>query len=298
MQVFVTGSTGFVGGEVLRQLAAAGHQVVALVRPGSEGKLEKHPDIRIHPGDVTDPGSLPEGMRGCEAVIHLVGIIREFPDKGVTFERLHVQGTENVLRAAAASGTGRYLHMSANGARADGYSEYERTKWRAEQAVGDSGLEWTIFRPSLIFGPGSDLFSMLSKMVRLAPVVPVIGDGRYRLQPVALEQVAESFVRALSLPETVGRIFHLCGSEDYAYNEILDLIGKALGKDKVRKIHQPVSLVKPVVRVMEQFSAFPITSGQLTMLLEGNICDRGPWADTFGIEPISFAQGVKNCLGQ
>jgi uncharacterized protein YbjT (DUF2867 family) len=179
MQIFVTGSTGFVGSEVVRQLAAAGHQVVALVRPGSEGKLEKNPGIKIHPGDVTDPDSLSEGMRDCEAVIHLVGIIREIPGKGVTFERLHVAGTANVLRAASATGIDRYLHMSANGAKAEGGTEYQRTKWLAEQAVRGSALKWTIFRPSLIFGPGSDLFSISPAAGGTGTGGPIVCQGAF-----------------------------------------------------------------------------------------------------------------------
>jgi uncharacterized protein YbjT (DUF2867 family) len=298
MQIFVTGSTGFVGGEVVRQLAADGHQVVALVRPGSEGRLEKNSNIKMHLGDVTDPDSLAEGMQDCEAVIHLVGIIREFPEKGVTFERLHVAGTANVIRTATAAGIDRYLHMSANGARPGDGTGYQVTKWRAEEMVRSSGLRWTIFRPSLIFGPQSELFSMLVKMVRLSPVIPVIGDGQYRMQPVAVDQVAQSFVRALSIPQTEGRIFHPCGSESYTYDRILDLIGNAVGKEKVIKMHQPVALARPVIRVMEQFSAFPITIDQMDMLLEGNVCDQKPWAEAFGIAPVSFADRVGDCVSK
>ena len=104
MQVFVTGGTGFVGSEVVRQLSAAGHHVIALVRRGSAEKLPRADRVRIHVGDVTEPASLPDGIRDCDAVIHLVGIIRAFPDRGVTFERLHVEATRNVMNAAASVG--------------------------------------------------------------------------------------------------------------------------------------------------------------------------------------------------
>lgn len=296
MKIFVTGGTGFVGSEVLRLLAGTGHEVVALVRPGSESKLIESDRVHLHPGDVLEPDSLPGGLKDCDAVIHLVGIIREFPHKGITFERLHVQATRNLVAAVTALGIKRYLQMSANGARKDGESGYHRTKWQAEELVRGSGLDWTIFRPSLIFGPGGEFVTMLGDLVRQLPIVPVIGDGRYRLQPVAVGQVAETYVKALALTEAIGQSYCLAGGQSYSYDEVLDLTAKALGKAPVHKAHQPLVLVKPMVKLLEHFEKFPLTSDQLTMLLEGNECDQRPWAQTFGIEPTAFAQGIADCF--
>jgi NADH dehydrogenase len=229
-------------------------------------------------------------------VIHLVGIIREFPARGITFERLHVETTRNVLGAAQAQGVKRYLQMSANGTGPAATTEYHRTKWQAEEAVRGSALDWTIFRPSLIFGRGGEFVTMLADLIRKLPVVPVIGDGQYRMQPVAVAQVAESFVRALTMPETVGRIYLLGGGESYSYDEILDLTGKAIGRDQVTKLHQPLFMVKPMIKMMEHADSFPITSTQLEMLLAGNVCDTAEWAAAFGIEPISYAEGIRGCF--
>lgn len=298
MKVFVTGGTGFVGNEVVRQLVAQGHEVAALVRSGSESKLDmgKSDRVKIHLGDVTEPDSLPQAMQGCDAVIHLVGIIREFPDKGVTFKRLHVEGSRNVIEAAVAQGIKRYLHMSANGVCLEAKTRYHQTKWQAEQILRDAPLDWTIFRPSLMFGQGGEFVEMLAGLIRKLPVVPVIGDGQYRIQPVSVHQVAETFVKALNLPETIGQIYQLGGSESYTYDEILDLTGKALGKDHVHKMHQPVAMVKPFVKLLEGFEKFPLTQDQLAMLLEGNECDIQSWAETFSIQPISYAQGIDECF--
>src|SRR6056297_1511415 len=197
MRVFVTGGTGFVGREVIRQLTAAGHQVIALVRQGSTEKLPQKENVKIQFGDITEPEELASGMRDCDALIHLVGIIRAFPDKGVTFERLHVDATQNALAAAKTSGITKILHMSANGAQKDSEIDYQKTKWRAEQLVRESGCDWTIFRPTIIFGAAGEFIEMLGDLVRKSPVVPVFADGQYRLQPVAVEQVAETFVKAL-----------------------------------------------------------------------------------------------------
>lgn len=296
MKVFVTGGTGFVGSEVLRQLVAAGHTVRALVRPGSEGKLAVRAGVEVCHGDATEPASLEGALAGCEAIIHLVGIIREFPAKGITFERLHVEATRHVLAAAAEQGVKRYLHMSANGTGPAGTTGYHRTKWQGECAVREAGLDWTLFRPSLIFGKGGEFVTMLADLIRKMPAVPVLGDGQYRMQPVAVAQVAESFVRALDMPETIRQTYHLGGGASYSYDEILDLTGQAIGRDQVTKLHQPLFMVRPMIRLMEHSPSFPITSEHVEMLLAGNVCDNTAWTRSFGIAPVSYAQGIGGCF--
>ncbi len=296
MKVFVTGGTGFVGNEVLRQCAAAGHTVRALVRPGSEGKLPVLAGVEIHHGDATDIDTLGKGLRGCDAVIHLVGIIREFPSKGITFERLHVFATDNVVAAARDQKVRRYLQMSANGTRKNAVSPYHRTKWRAEEGVRSSGLDWTIFRPSLIFGPGDGFVSLLAELIRKLPMVPVIGDGKYRMSPVAVADVAAGFVRALERPETTDHIYHCCGPADFSYDELLDQVGAALGKSAVIKLHHPLFLMKPAIALLQSIPQFPITGDQLTMLLEGNVCDAQPWAAAFDLHPQPFAEAIRAYL--
>ncbi len=296
MKVFLTGGTGFVGSEVLRQLVATGHVVRALVREGSEDKLTAAENVEVHPGDVTDATSLVGALDGCDAVIHLVGIIREFPGRGVTFKKIHVMGTENMLEAAEEQGVRRFLHMSSNGTRERSSTAYHCTKWLAEKLVCESSLDWTIFRPSIIFGPGSEFVKMLSELIRRIPIVPVIGDGQYRMQPVAVEQISASFVKALEMPETVDRIYHLGGGASYSYDEILDLTARAMGKEKVTKAHQPLFMIKPMIKMMQGCEHFPITNDQLTMLVEGNVCDTGDWAQAFELEPVSYAVGVGGCF--
>lgn len=297
MKVFVTGATGFVGHEILRQLLAAGHSVRALVRPGSENKLLQEDPVKIHHGDACDPESLAGALEDCEALLHLVGIIREFPAKGITFEKLHVEATRNLLTAAETQGVRRYLQMSANGTREDAVTPYHQTKWQAEQAVRASGLDWTIFRPSLIYGAGGEFVAMISDLIRKLPAVPVIGDGQYRMSPVAVEDVAAGFVRALQTPASIGQIYHCCGPQSCSYDELLDAFGQAMGKEHVRKIHQPLALMKPAIALLDSIPAFPITSGQLTMLLEGNVCDPEKWSTDFGLTPTPLAEGLGRILG-
>lgn len=294
MKVFVTGGSGFVGSEIIRQLLAAGHEVRALARSRKTATAEA--GLEFWPGDATEPETLKGALAGCEAIIHLIGIIREFPDKQITFQRLHIDATRNILAAAQEQGIRRYLHMSSNGTRRDGVAEYHKTKWAAEELVRASGLDTTIFRPSVIFGPGDAFVNMLATIIRRTPIVPVIGDGEYQMAPVAVANVATGFVRALTQPESIGEIYHCCGPQAFTYNQILDEIARALGRHGITRIHQPVLMMRSLSALLEGMSFFPITNGQLTMLLEGNVCDPQPWAQTFAIELTPFGEGIRQYL--
>lgn len=296
MYVFITGATGFIGREILSQLTAAGHRARALVRRGSEQKLAALQSVDVHFGDPAETETLEGALAGCDAVIHLVGIIREFPDKDITFQKLHVDATRNLIKAAEAQGVKRFLHMSANGARPDAKAAYHQTKWQAEELLRASKLDWTIFRPSLVFGRDGEFVTMLADLIRRLPVIPIIGNGRYRMQPVAIEDLALSVVKALDLPETIGQTYHVGGAESYTYEQIIDLTGKAIGKNSVKKLRHPLFMIRPAIKMLEGVAAFPITSDQLTMMLEGNVCDPSPWANTFGIKPTSYAEGIGRCL--
>src|SRR5262249_8690884 len=241
------------------------------VRGGSEAELRGFESIGRVPGDVLEPEGLAEAVEGCAALIHLVGIIREHRTRGITFERLHPLATANMLGVAHEAGVKRYLHMSALGTRVDAPARYHRTKWEAEEVVRASALDWTIFRPSLIYGAGDAFFSMLARLVRRAPLVPVLGPGATRLQPVAVEHVAEGFVRALRTPLAVGQTYEVAGPEAYRFVELLDLVGAAIGRPRVRKVHVPLGLVSAATRAFGWLPFFPVTRGQLVMLGGGNI---------------------------
>ena len=182
-------------------------------------------------GDVTTGEGLAGAVAGVDAVIHLVGIIRERGDQ--KFSDVHVHGTRNVLTAINAAGVERLVHMSALGASLESASSYQTSKAQAEQLVSDSGREWTIFRPSLGFGVGDDFFGrVLRDLVRLPPVIPVVGTGGYPFRPVSIEDVATAFCRALQLPDTAGQSFDLVGPREYTLRQLLELVRTELGSRK------------------------------------------------------------------
>lgn len=292
MKIFISGGTGFVGGHVCRALREHGHELRLLVHHRM-GTAEN--GIEFFEGDVTRPESFVEGLSGCDAVVNLVGIIREFPAKGVTFEKLHVQATAAMLEITRKAGISRFLQMSALGVRAAAVSAYHQTKWRAEESVRGSGLKWTIFRPSLIFGPHDAFINMLAAQLRLAPVMPVIGSGSYRLQPIHADDVARCFALALEMPGTIGQTYELCGPDRLSYEVLLDMVAAALGRDRPAKPHLPLGLMKLVIPFMQKIPRFPITMDQLQMLLEESICS-GEWRDVFGFEPRGLHDGIAEYL--
>jgi uncharacterized protein YbjT (DUF2867 family) len=279
--ILVTGGTGFVGSHLVARLLEAGEQVRVLARSPVEV-----PGAEVHRGDARDLAAVLPAVRGCRAVIHLIGIIREA--KGASFEAVHVETTRALLRACQESGVRRFLHMSALGSRPRARSRYHRTKWEAEETVRASGLAATIFRPSVIFGSGSSFLPQMRDLVHRAPVIPIIGDGMSLLQPVWVQDVVSCFVSALADDDTAARAYDLGGPETYGFEQLLDLLAEH-DQVRTRKIHLPVWLVRPAVAVLSRLLPnFPLTSDQLTMLLEDNTCEIAEMQRTFRLEPASL----------
>ena len=294
MHVFITGATGFVGTYILKSLVAAGHSARCLMRDTSSSPGVDDKSIERVKGDVTNPKSLTGLMRGCDAVIHLVGIIEEKPSAGITFKRLHEDATKYVVDEARDSDIDIFIQMSANGARPEGVSAYQTTKWKAEQYVQKAGFShWTIFRPSVVFGkpgPGQPEFAsqLTSSLIRPFPILPVFGDGAYRMQPVAVEDVADAFVQALTLPAAKQQIYPVAGPTSYPYTELLDILAEGAGMSPKPQIKQPVWLVRPVVHTVGKLGLLPITPDQFEMLLEGNTCDPAAFFRDFDLKRIPF----------
>jgi len=279
----ITGATGFVGRAIVHQARADGYRVRAIVRNPPTTPL----DAELFTGNVLDPKTLTNAFTGADAVIHLVGIIRESGDQ--TFYRIHRQATGNVIAAAQAAGVQRLIHMSALGVRPNARSQYHQTKWATEEAVCQSGLAWTIFRPSLIYGPGNQSISVLEKIVRLAPVIPILGDGRSKIQPVSVATVAKCFVAAVNYPGAVEKTYDLCGPVAFTWNELYDKLLAAQNRRKP-KIHIPLPVARIIATLAERFlPSPPFTRDQLLMIQEDNTGDSGPATRDFNLQNKPFA---------
>lgn len=299
----MTGATGFVGRHVCRALLAAGHSVVGLARSeppaGSPGYVE---GVTYRRGDVRDPADrLVGSMEGCQAVVHLVGIIAEVRTQGQTFEAVHVAGTRHVVEAAQKAGAARerFVYVSAVGADLEARSEYSRTKAVAERAVEESGLPYTILRPSIVLGPDADFLEQIEGLIRKPPgspfplpFVPVPGRGTNLFQPVYIDDLARCVVAAVSSGEETRGLFEIGGADQVSFNALIESVQRHLGVTK-RLLHVPVPLLWAAAAVLEAvLPRPPVTTDQLINLGRDNVCDNGPVRAAFGVDPLPFENAL------
>lgn len=291
--ILVTGGTGFVGSHIVKRLALDKIETRCLVRKGSNSKRLEDLGTELAYGDLTDKESLKKALQGVETVIHLIGIIVE--RKGATFEIIHTQGTRALVEACKDVGVKRFIYVSALGARENARSRYHITKWEAEQAVITSGMDYVIFRPSIMIGEGGEFITMLSGIIKKAPVIPVIG-AKSKLQPIYVENTADCILRALADPKIANRIFEIGGPEQITYRELYLTLADVL-KIKKPVVEIPVWLVWPFAYILERLMEKPaLTTQQLMMLQEDNICDIREMQEAFGLKLITFREALKTFI--
>lgn len=289
-RIVITGGTGFVGSNV--RAALAGRPLRLIVRDPATARHLASDTVEIVAGDVTKPETLRGAFVGCEAVVHLVGIIEEAAGDG--FDAVIHQGTRNVLAEAERAGVQRFIHMSALGAQDDATYPYLYAKWQSEAAVRQTAIPWTILRPSIIFGPGDGFINQLASLVR-APLTPVPGSGTSWFMPVAVEEVATIFATALDRPATAFQIYELGGGKQYSLNELLDVIGRALGRHHPR-VHVPVPLIDLVVRLstpLPERLRPPVTREQLHMLGVDNVTEKSATGTLLGRPALALEDGLQ-----
>jgi NADH dehydrogenase len=264
VKVLVTGGTGFVGPKVVDALRRQGHDVRALVRTAERGAQLAARGVELALGDVTDASSLRAATEGCSHVVHLVAIITGRPAE---FGRVMTQGTMNLVAAAQAAGVERFVLMSALGT-SEATREtvpYYAAKWAMEKTVQASGLDHTIFRPSFVFGKDGGVLPLFVKQVRWSPVVPVLGPGRQRSQPIWVEDVGAYFAAGVDHPQAVNRTFELGGPDVVTWNELYLRIAKVLGKRR-RLVHVPFGVARAGARLTQWAPRAPLTVDQVAML--------------------------------
>jgi uncharacterized protein YbjT (DUF2867 family) len=292
--VCITGSTGFVGRHIAHELCSRGLKVRCMVRPTSDLAPLAGLDIETCRGDVTDVASLEKALQNIETVVHLVAIIRE--TKGATFETINLDGTKNLLHAAKRIGVKKFIYMSNLGAGSDRRFPLLYTKWQAEEEVRNSGIDFTILRPSVMFGRSDGFISVLAGVIKKTPLVPVIGSGKTRFQLISVEDVAACVAQSVEVGIVTNQAVPLGGPEYLTYEEIVDLIIDKL-KLRRRKAHMPVPLMHFVARTGEKLGlTLPVTSAQLAMLTRDNITDLGAVEKVFGFKPVSLRERIDSVL--
>lgn len=229
LKLVVLGGTGFVGRHLVARLAADGHAITLLSRNlGVHHERLLPPGVALREVDVYDPDALRHAFAGADAVINLVGILNEKGDNGRGFRRAHVELTKLVLAAMQLAGVRRLLQMSSLNA-GRGRSHYLKSRGEAEAAVKASGLDWTIFEPSVIFGPGDGLFCRFAALIRHAPALP-LARANARFAPVYVGDVVEAMVRCLHERRSRGEVYELYGPDVYTMAEIVKMTARQCGR--------------------------------------------------------------------
>lgn len=282
--IFVTGAAGFVGKHLVARLVAEGKKVRCMVQAPSD--ILSKMGVELVQGDVMDPVSLARGMSGCDSVIHLVGVWRASPAK---YKSLHVQGTSNVAQAAKASGIRRFIYVSAMGVSLGIKIGFYETKAESESSVTEADFDYTIFRPAVIIGPGDEFTTALLDMIRKSPgAVPVLGDGKVRLQPLFVEDLVDCLAKSLDRTQVVKQIYDIAGPDVMTYDEILDALLDAMGVSRI-KLHLPLWLVAPCVSFASIFVPnMPITPDEIKILNIDNVRDVSRLVRDFDLKQTRF----------
>lgn len=294
--IVITGASGYLGSHIAKKLSEAGLPVRAMVhnrqRAEKEGRLSML-NIEWFEADVTEPKSLLEAFEGASVIIHTVAIAIE---KGrLTYEDINYQGTVNVVEAAKQQNVKRFVNISQLGADANLPYRFLASKGKAQDYVAASGLDWTAFRPSVIWGPEDEFANTFARLVPITPFIfPIVGDENARFQPVWVEDVATCVLKAIKMDNTIGRVYELCGPEVLTLEEIERRTLKAIGAKRFM-IHFPLPLLRAVVSILETLlPAPPVTRSLLELLQVSNVCTENSIGE-FVEEPRPFT--AENAAG-
>jgi NADH dehydrogenase len=293
MKVLVTGGTGVVGPEVVRRLLRRGHAVRLFSRHATDDRRAFEGEVDAVDGDVTDESAVRGAAEGCDAVLHMAAIVAERPPK-LTFEAVNVEGTRRLLAEAERAGVRRFVYVSSLGADR-GESGYHRSKRRAEALVRGFRGDWLVCRPGNVFGPGDAQISLLLKMVRTLPAVPLVGSGDDPFQPVWCEDLGEALARAVERDDLSGRELDLAGAERTSMNDVVDRFSKMTNLSPAR-LPLPAWLESTGAKLAARFGVpLPVGADQITMVTEGNVIAQGrenALIEVLGVRPTPLDESL------
>jgi uncharacterized protein YbjT (DUF2867 family) len=283
MNIAVVGATGFVGSHLLPHLVASGHRVIAISRNGRR-RAEWTDAVEARAADVTS-GDLDAALKGADAVVHLAAIPREAG--GRRFEDVNVRGTRRVVDAAERIGVRRFVHLSVLGVADDPKLAYLYSKWRGEEAVRASRLEWVVLRPSLMFGTGDGFFNLVKTTLRWwSPgVVAIPGSGDARFQPLSVGDLAIAVERSLTDADRARSVYEIGGPDWVTYRAIVDEVMSVTGMRRL-KLGVPIPVISALTAMTDRLlPVFPVSHDQIASLQRPNYTDLDAFETAFGVSP-------------
>ena len=298
MRILVSGGTGLIGSHIIDELlAGGGHHVACLSR--HVGRVHRWGDrVEMRWGDILDLDSLTAATDGIDAVVHCIQFPNhpiENPKKGWTYIDVDGHGTERMVAASAKSGVKRFVYLSGAGAGPEKTQPWFRAKMMAETAIQASGMQYVILRPSWIYGPEDRSLNKFLTFAKFLPFVPVIGNGKTRVQPVSVFAVARVAAKAVTLADATNQIFELGGPQALTMDEIIRMALKVAAKKRFL-FHQPVRLMKLVASLMQILPTPPLTPAAIDFILMEEPVDPSRAEKVFGMKFVSLEEGLKKYL--
>ena len=296
--ILITGASGFLGSAVVRLAREHGLAIRAMARPTS--RLDLLPNLNpeeIVRADMANPASLADAVKGVTAVIHCAATTSQgAPDLELS-RRINVAGTQALIDACKSAGVLRFINISSQSAHPANPSVYGKTKLEQDERVKASGLDWTILRPSIIYGPQSKgIFDKMLQYCRKLPVIPIIGPGREEMRPIHVDDVAAAALTCIDEPRTIGQTYDLGGADVVSFNDFIGQILDALGR-KAWRFHLPIPIALAIARVLSAMMKNPpLTPDNVTGIQTARHVDISAAQRDFDFNPRSFKQGLEEML--
>lgn len=294
--ILITGATGFIGQHLVARLVAQGERPRCLVRDVDKAATILPADkVELVQGATTRPETLENAVRGIDTIVHAAFMTADRKQsEGNHYEETNVGGTSNLILAAKAAGVKRIVEISGLGTKPDKPGSYMQGRYLSEKMLIESGLDWTIIRPSVLFGKGAPFIKGLVDLIQTAPVVPLIGGGKTLFQPIAVDDVVTVILKVLADPERTNRkIFTIGGPEYYSFSQVFDVLLKATHKSRP-KVYAPKPLVGIGAAVMEAVMPKPpLTTAAMALFSFNNTTDLDSVERDFGFKPQSFKTSLE-----
>ena len=290
--ILITGATGYIGRHLVARLVAQGERPRCLVRDTKRAAAILPADkVELERGDTVDSASLQEAVRGIDTIVHAAFITADHKESaGNHYEVTNVRGTANLIQAAKDAGVNRIIEISGLGTKEDKPGSYMQGRFLAEKMLKESGLDWTIIQPSVLFGKDAPFIKGLADLIRTAPVVPLIGGGKTLFQPIYVEDIVTVIIKVLEDPaRTSGKTYTIGGPAYYSFSQVIDVLLATMHKSRI-KAPAPTALVGIGAAMMEAvLPRPPLTKAAMTLFSFNNTTDLHSVEREFGFTPVSFS---------